>query len=377
MVSNSIVTINEMFTQNVSVITRSLLSSVCGQAPLNTNSGATLGSSPWQVIIQRISNGIHFCSGSLINKDWVLTSVQCVVNPNTFADINKSDFTIYLGRETYQGPNPHEISRTVIKIIKHRGFSVNTFDNDIALLQLSSSVNFTDYIRPVCLAAAGSAFDEGLSSWVTGWKEAFAGYEETNNDWPVTEEPIVTVQNCSSVYGGQFPFMINMLCAGLFNYAGEIKGDFGGALVIQQDSLWIQFGIMIFIYTNDAQDEDLGRPVVFTRVSQYQQWINTQILSNQPGFVAFPEPTPAPSSISASTFSSTSDPTTSVPYPATSTSDPTSSISGSTSSSNSTTDPTLTPSSLTGSSLRLYSHPVSLTFSIISFIFCLFMNVVK
>lgn len=74
---------------------------------------------------------------------------------------------MYLGRLTQNGSNPHETSRTVIKVIKHPKY--NSLDQKLALLQLSSPVTFTDYIKPVCLAAAGSVFVDGTESWVTGW----------------------------------------------------------------------------------------------------------------------------------------------------------------------------------------------------------------
>jgi len=44
-------------------------------------------------------------------------------------------------------------------------------------VELSSSVNFTDYIKPVCLAAAGSVFAGGTESWVTGWGTLLFGGE--------------------------------------------------------------------------------------------------------------------------------------------------------------------------------------------------------
>lgn len=75
----------------------------------------------------------------------------------------------YLGRQNQTGQNQNEINRRVSQVLIHPGYDSSTKDNNIALVQLSSTVNFTDYIRPVCLAGANSSIAAGTESWVTGW----------------------------------------------------------------------------------------------------------------------------------------------------------------------------------------------------------------
>lgn len=80
-----------------------------------------------------------------------------------------SNIVMYFGRHSQLGLNPNETYRTASRIIVHPKYNLIKFDSDIALVQLSSSVTFSDYIRPVCLAAAGSVFGGGTESWITGW----------------------------------------------------------------------------------------------------------------------------------------------------------------------------------------------------------------
>lgn len=80
-----------------------------------------------------------------------------------------SRYRLYMGRHRQEGSNPNEQSRTVTRIINHPDYNDRTSDNDIALLRLSSPVNFTDYIVPACLAAPNSTFFAGVDVWVTGW----------------------------------------------------------------------------------------------------------------------------------------------------------------------------------------------------------------
>lgn len=93
-----------------------------------------------------------------------------------FSD-STSGWQVSLGRQNLQGKNPNEVSRTVARIILHPNYDSFTSNNDIALLRLSSPVNFTDYITPVCLAASDSVFNNGTDSWVTGWGAVKEGGE--------------------------------------------------------------------------------------------------------------------------------------------------------------------------------------------------------
>lgn len=80
-----------------------------------------------------------------------------------------SSITVFLGRINQAGPNPNEVSLNVTQARCHPSYDTLTNDNDMCLLKLSAPVVFTDYISPVCLAAANSTVFSGTRSWVTGW----------------------------------------------------------------------------------------------------------------------------------------------------------------------------------------------------------------
>ncbi|XP_042248354.1 serine protease 30-like [Thunnus maccoyii] len=253
------------------------LSVVCGRPPLNTRivggQVASEGSWPWQVSLQR--SGSHFCGGSLINKEWVLTAAHC------FKSTSTAGLAVVLGLQSQVGYNPNEVSRRVSQIIKHPSYNPSTFDNDISLLKLSSLVTFNNFILPVCLAASDSTFNDGVDTWITGWGTIGSGvplpYPQNLME---VEVPVVGNRQCNIDYGGIITD--NMICAGLREGGKDsCQGDSGGPMVTKTGSVWVQAGVVSF----GAGCAQPNIPGVYARVSEYQSWINSQVTSEQPGFV--------------------------------------------------------------------------------------------
>ncbi|GLD75258.1 chymotrypsinogen A-like protein [Lates japonicus] len=252
-----------------------LLSKECGKAPRNTRivggQDTSPGSWPWQVIL--IKDNGDLCGGSLINDQWVLTAAHCVTgSPN---------ITVILGRHSQSGPSNNEVSLGVAQIILHPSY--NFIFNNIALLKLSAPVNFTDYIRPVCLASEDSTFYTGTNTWITGWSVTLPNGTAFPDILQEVRVQVVGNNECACYYG---PIITEgMICAG--PKSGGIApclGDSGAPLVIKVNDSWVQIGAASF-----HRGCALGT-TGFTRVSEYEEWISNITGSNRPGFVTYTSP---------------------------------------------------------------------------------------
>ncbi|XP_070708147.1 chymotrypsin-like protease CTRL-1 [Pempheris klunzingeri] len=257
----------------------------CGVTPLNTKivggKNATAGSWPWQVSVhvKTFSASQHICGGTLISDQWVLTAAHCI------GKNSPRDWILYFGRETQTGPNVHEVSRSVSQVIVHSDYNNTLFNNDIALMRLSSPVSFTNYIRPVCLASNSSQVHNSTPCWATGWGRL--GKDEPLQAFDSLQEvqvPVIGRNQCSCSYlPVQDTNITNrMICAGQEN-KGTCQGDSGGPLQCKQGSVWIQVGITSF----GIPCALAAFPEVYARVSKFQSWITDQVAGGNVSFVTF------------------------------------------------------------------------------------------
>jgi len=229
------------------------------------------GSHPWQV---NINSG--FCGGSLINDQWVLTAAHCVEKQKP------EDFKVAVGQHMI-GDKAKEY--TPSHLIVHEGWGRAGMSDDIALLKLSEKVNFGDLVQPVCLPDKKMGIPRQVT--VTGWGRTSENGPGSTNLLQVSV-PVISNADCGKSYPGDITE--KMVCAGLPEGGKDsCQGDSGGPMVFSRRSKHsraksgkqtrngfrqtFQLGVVSW----GVGCARPGSPGVYTRVSEYLDWIEDKL----------------------------------------------------------------------------------------------------
>ncbi|XP_063158119.1 transmembrane protease serine 11C-like [Candoia aspera] len=221
--------------------------------------GVSSGEWPWQASLQR--NNIHRCGATLISNTWLLSAAHCFREAK-----NPHKWTVSFG--TYLSP-PLMI-RLVKTIIIHEKYQYRDHEHDIAVLQLTKSVEFTSAIHRVCLPDSNEKIPYNIDAVVTGWG-ALNNDGETPNVLQEATVKLIDSKVCNrrEVYNGAIK--PGMLCAGyLEGGIDSCQGDSGGPLTTSDSrKMWYLVGIV-------SWGDECGKPNkpgVYTRVTYYRDWI--------------------------------------------------------------------------------------------------------
>ncbi|XP_073491610.1 transmembrane protease serine 9-like isoform X6 [Aquarana catesbeiana] len=249
--------------------------SVCGSPSVSSRivGGADSldGEWPWQVAV--IYNRTSLCGGSLISPEWVMTAAQCIHQP-----IQLSNYTVLLGMYKLGVFSSHTVVANVSNIIVNTNFTRNGDPGDIALVQLASPVNYTQYIMPICLPSNITTFPCGTECWVTGWGTTSSGGSIVlDRALQEVMVPLIDRYTCQDMYhnaGSAYSIQYDQICAG-YKEGGKdsCQGDSGGPLVCKVQGVWYQVGVVSW-RMGCAEPNFSG---VYTLVTAYQAWISTYL----------------------------------------------------------------------------------------------------
>ncbi|XP_034467341.1 trypsin-1-like isoform X2 [Hippoglossus hippoglossus] len=169
-------------------------------------------SQPHQV---SLNSGYHFCGGSLVNENWVVSAAHCF----------KPKMDIVLGDHNRWFMDGNEQIIPATHVIPHPDYNSWLIDNDIMLIKLSKPPTINQYVRPVALPT--SCAPAGTMCTVSGWGVTMSSCD---NRLQCLDIPILSDEDCDNSYPGMLTEA--MFCAGsLEGGKDSCQGDSGGPFV--------------------------------------------------------------------------------------------------------------------------------------------------
>lgn len=203
-----------------------------GTSSINIVGGEAASAGDFPFIVSLQVSGSHFCGGSLLNANTVVTAGHCGV---AYAASRVSVRAGSLNRNS---------GGTVVKVssIKtYSGFNQNTLDGDVSIIKLATAIPTSSTISYATLAAAGSDPAAGSTLTVAGWGTTSEGGSSLPTALRKVSVPVIARNTCASQYNALDPSYVistNMFCAGLTQGGKDsCQGDSGGPIVDSSKTL--------------------------------------------------------------------------------------------------------------------------------------------
>ncbi|XP_005101410.2 uncharacterized protein LOC101863910 [Aplysia californica] len=225
------------------------------------------GAWPWMVSFQQY--GVHKCGGAIISPYFVLTAGHCVDSYMSFDSLMVIAGTTHLSRLGQTGRR-HYIRRVIL----HPGFVFGKA-NDIALLELKTPLEYSDYIKPLCFPEEDDVFTMANECHIAGWGHLQGNGGAPSRNLQQTKLSLWDTNKCNSSFMWDGLIKEDEICAGYYNgLIAPCYGDSGSAVACKDEfGTWKSVGVASYVFQtcNVA-----SKPSVFAATLPYLDWIKNQ-----------------------------------------------------------------------------------------------------
>ncbi|ERL95882.1 hypothetical protein D910_00526 [Dendroctonus ponderosae] len=194
-------------------------------------------------------------------------------------------FDVILGAHNISdNSEPTRQRSTTSKYVVHPDWNSTSLTNDLALIELETPITLNDFVSVVSLAVGNNSFADSEGKYsntvcksikinqfefigtACGWGKTTDSQVGTTDVLRYETSIILSNDDCKNVDSNYDEEIKNThLCLAGDGIKSICKGDSGGPLVADN----VQVGITSFSYRSC----EAGKPSVFTRVTEFTQWI--------------------------------------------------------------------------------------------------------
>ncbi|XP_017761679.1 PREDICTED: chymotrypsin-2-like isoform X1 [Eufriesea mexicana] len=216
------------------------------------------GEIPYQVSLQNRDSSFHFCGGSILNENYVITAAHCVSGKLAI------ELKVVAGTTNLAKPN---YEHNVVKIIMHEDYNPSdSWKNDISLLKVEVPFVKSKLISFVVLPSSKDVLKPNDVATVSGWGRLWQGGPTTIYLQRVNIL-IANQEYCRLMYNREnYNVYDSQICAyDPSTQKGSCHGDSGGPLTVNEK--------IVGLVSWSTGCALINYPTVFTRVTSYLDWI--------------------------------------------------------------------------------------------------------
>lgn len=209
------------------------------------------------------------CSGSLISDRFVLTAANCLLTK--YGPVQLIRLGVIQLTDNFEADDcPEDYGAS--EQIPHPNYSAITDTNDIGLIRLDRRVQFSPYVRPICLPATGEIPREGHAlKWgvvgsTPGRGDIMLKIKQDISDFTACNREYDNVLSAST------QFCANSMEVGGYFLSSTCSVFSGGPMSHEHpelDQMHVLFGVVSF--GRECQPSNL--PGVYTKVYPFTKWI--------------------------------------------------------------------------------------------------------
>lgn len=242
---------------------------------------------PWAALLF-YRNNFYGCGGVLISRNYVLTAAHCLAGAEyarhaPLAFVRLREYNLFTNPDCMVMDDGLDCSEDKLDVPArsiriHPSYQPDSVQqhHDIALIELSQSVRYSDFLRPICLPEPNRepGLERGKMLSVCGWGRTNLFNVDMSSPIKMKASlPFVEQSRCGELYRSQSLSLVpGQICAGGRKDKDSCAGDSGSPLMYydRNVAVWVLSGV---VSRGTSTCGSVDRPGIYTNVREYLPWI--------------------------------------------------------------------------------------------------------